>query len=161
MPLFWNSVTRSSGPVRFIVGAALASISAGAFAQIYECIDATGNREFAQKCAPGTLRQKEVATIEAATPSAPSAPQTSYQEQDRAFRERELARAAADNKERAAAETAAKNCGSARARLASIENARRVTGASDPQTGQARYLDDNERVAAMQKARDAVAASCK
>ena len=139
----------------------LAGVFPGALAQIYECIDAYGKIEFTQKCAPGTVRQREVAKTGTGSLDGARPPQTSYKEQEQAFRRRQLEREAQDAKERAAAADAEKKCQNARARLVSIENARRVSGGSDPQTGERRYLDDNERVAATQKARDTVAAYCK
>lgn len=154
-------VGRLSAALRAVLIAVLAGIPVCGSAQIYECIDAGGKTEFAQKCAPGTVRQREVAKTGANNPDAASPPQTSYQEQEHAFRRRQLERAAEDKKERTAAEAAQKNCAAARARLVSIENARRVRGKSDPQTGQPTYLDDNERAAATQKARDAVSAYCR
>ena len=139
----------------------LLSIAGAAAAQIFECTDAGGKLEFAQKCAPGTVRQREVAKAGAASLESGSPPQTSYQEQEHAFRQRQFAREAAEAKSRAAAESAEKKCVAARSHLVSIENARRVRGGNDPQTGETSYLDDNERAVATQKAREAVAAYCK
>jgi hypothetical protein len=139
----------------------LAGVSCGASAQIFECIDAAGKIEFTQKCALGTVRQREVAKSGAGNLDGAAPPQTSYKEQEQAFRRRQLDREAEEAKERAAAADAEKKCRNARARLVSIENARRVSGGSDPQTGERRYLDDNERAAATQKVRDAVAAYCR
>ena len=129
--------------------------------QIYECIDAGGKVEFAQKCAPGTMWQREVAKAGAGNVDGAAPPQNSYKEQEHAFRQRQLEREQQEAKANAAAKTAERNCASARAHLVSLENARRVRAGSDPQTGQPRYLDDAERVAAVQKARDSVAANCK
>ena len=139
----------------------LTGVAGGAAAQIYECIDVAGKLEFAQKCAPGTVRQREVAKAGAGNLESGSPPQTSYQEQEHAFRRRQFERDAAETKARSAAESAEKKCGAARSHLVAIENARRVSGGNDPQTGLPRYLDDNERAAATQKARDSVAANCK
>jgi len=147
--------------IRVVLVGMLAGVSAGASAQIYECIDANGKLEFTQKCAPGTVRQREVAKTGTGELNGAAPPQTSYKDEEQAFRRRQFEREAEEKKERAAAETAAKNCKNARARLASIESARRVSGGNDPQTGERRYLDDNERAAATQKARDAVSANCK
>ncbi len=148
-------------PCTLMLAASLVSMSGVAAAQIFECIDGGGKLEFAQKCAPGTVRQREVSKAGAASLESGSPPQTSYQEQEHAFRQRQFAREAAEAKSRDAAESAEKKCVAARSHLVSIENARRVSGGNDPQTGQPRYLDDNERAAATQKAREAVAAYCK
>ena len=147
--------------LRLLLGATLACISSATPAQIYECIDANGKFEFTQKCAPGTVRQREVAKTGGGNSDAASQPRISYQEQEHAFRQRQFEREAKERKELAATEAAAKQCNSARVHLVSIENARRVKGGNDPKTGEARYLDDNERAAATQKARDAVSANCK
>ena len=164
MTVFSLQRTRRSSPVsaRLILLAVLACAPAGAAAQIFECIDAEGKREFTQKCAPGTVRQREVSKAGASNlTGGASAPQSSYKEEEFAFRQRQLEREANEAKAKAAADEAASRCQSARSRLVMLENARRVSGGIDPQTGQTRYLDDNERVAAVQKARDAVSAYCK
>ena len=145
----------------WLLSSALAGVSAGALAQIYECIDAGGKVEFAQKCAPGTLRQREVAKAGAGNVDGAAPPQTSYKEQEHAFRQRQFEREQQEAKANAAAKAAERNCASARSHLVSLENARRVRGGSDPQTGQPHYLDDSERAAAVQKARDSVTANCK
>ena len=144
-----------------VLNCMLTGISAGASAQIYECIDAGGKVEFAQKCAPGTTRQKEVAKAGASNVDGAAPPQTSYKEQEHAFRQRQFEREQQEAKANAAAKAAERNCASARAHLVSLENARRVRAGSDPQTGQPHYLDDAERAAAVQKARDSVEANCK
>ena len=131
-------------------------------AQILECIDANGKREFAQKCAPGTVKQREVSKAGAGNLNEGGVPaQPSYKEEEFAFRQRQMEREAKESKEKTAADRAAVNCQNARARLNGIESARRVTTGTDPQTGQPRYLDDSERAAATQKARDAVSTYCK
>lgn len=144
-----------------VLSCVLAGISAGASAQIYECIDAGGKVEFAQKCTPGTMRQREVAKAGAGNVDGAAPPQTSYKEQEHAFRQRQFEREQQEAKANALAKAAERKCASARSHLVSLENARRVRAGSDPQTGQPRYLDDAERVAAVQKARDSVAANCK
>jgi hypothetical protein len=140
--------------------AMLAGVSLGASAQIFECVDAGGKIEFAQKCSPGTVRQREVAKSGAGNLDGAAPPQTSYKEQEQAFRRRQLDREAEEKKERTVAAASEKKCMAARSRLASIENARRMR-ANDPQTGQPHYLDDNERAVATQNASDSVAANCK
>ena len=131
-------------------------------AQIFECLDADGRREFAQKCAAGTVKQREVSKAGAANPDTTVVPaQPAYKEEEFAFQQRRLQREASENREKAVTSANAGKCQNARSRLVSIENARRVRSGTDPQTGQARYLDDTERAAATQKARDEVSAYCK
>ena len=146
---------------QWVLSVLLAGLAPAASAQILECIDAGGKIEFAQKCSPGTVRQREVAKSGAGSLDGAAPPQTSYKEEEQAFRRRQIEREAAEKKERAAAEAGEKKCAAARSRVVSLENARRVRGGNDTQTGQARYLDDNERAAAVQQARDSVAANCK
>ena len=152
---------RSGATIRLALLGMLAILPLCAAAQIFECIDANGNKEFAQKCAPGTVKQREVAKGGASNPVGNSPPQTSYKEQEFAFRQRQLEREASESKAAAAAEDAARKCQAARARVTALENARRLSAGIDPQTGQVRYLDDSERAAATGKARDAVSAYCK
>lgn len=135
--------------------------AAGAGAQIYECLDANGKREFAQKCSPGTVKQREVSKGGTATLDGNVEPQRSYKDEEQAFRRRQMEREENEAKEAKASANAARKCESARSHLRSIENARRVTSGNDPKTGERRYLDDAEREAATQKARDAVSANCK
>ena len=136
-------------------------ISGEASAQIFECIDAGGKLEFAQKCAPGTVRQREVAKKGAGNLDSAVPPQTSYQQEEQAFRRRQMDREAKEARDTAETANAEKRCQNARARLASVETARRVYSSTDSKTGERRYLDDDERSAATQKARDAVAANCR
>jgi hypothetical protein len=157
-----SALRPSNGPILLIMCGAFALLPAVAAAQIFECIDAAGKREFTQKCAPGTVRQREVAKAGAGNLiEGASQPQTPYKDEEFAFRQRQIAREAEESKARAAADEMAKRCLNARSRLNSLENARRVTAGIDPQTGQTKYLDDNERVAMTAQARDAVANYCK
>jgi hypothetical protein len=141
---------------------AVALLQAGAaWSQIYECLDAEGRREFAQKCSPGTVKQREVSKAGAGTLEGNVEPQRSYKDEEQAFRRRQLEREENEAKEAKAAANSLKKCESARSYLRSIESARRVTSGNDPKTGERRYLDDAERDAATQRARDGVAANCK
>ena len=147
--------------IHWVLTVMLAGIAAGASAQIFECIDAGGKIEFAQKCSPGTVRQREVAKTGTGNLDGAAPPQTSYKEEEQAFRRRQYEREANERKESTAAAAAERKCAAARSHLVSLENARRVRGGNDPQTGQPHYLDDSERTAAIQKARDSVTANCK
>ena len=103
-----------------VLSCVLAGISAGASAQIYECIDAGGKVEFAQKCTPGTMRQREVAKAGAGNVDGAAPPQTSYKEQEHAFRQRQFEREQQEAKANAAAKAAERNCASARSHLVSL-----------------------------------------
>jgi hypothetical protein len=153
--MFMRSVIRSGFAL------VIAGVCAGASAQIFECTDANGKLEFTQKCAPGTVKQREVAKTRPGEMGEAASPQTSYKDEEQAFRRRQLDREAVEAKAKAAAVADEKKCKNARARLSSLETARRVSAGNDPKTGERRYLDDTERSAATQKARDEVAATCK
>ena len=129
--------------------------------QIFECIDANGNKEFTQKCPPGT-KQREVLKGGTSTQNGTSSrPPTSYQEEEAAFRRRRLEREEAETKEAQARTAAEQKCKNARARLWGMENARRVRSGNDPQTCEPKYLDDAQRTEATENARKSVAAWCK
>ena len=147
--------------IRIALAAAALAAATGARSQILECIDASGKREFAQKCAPGTVRQREVSKSGTGSLDSSAPPSTSYKQDEAAFRQRQLERESLEAKESTDAANAGRRCDYARSRLLSLENARRVQSGSDPKTGERRYMDAAERAAAVQKARDAVAASCK
>jgi hypothetical protein len=153
--------THSNLVLRLAAAGIAALLCTAASAQIFECIDANGKREFTQKCEPGTVKQREVAKTRPGELDVTAQPQTSYKEEEQAFRRRQLDREASEAKAAAAAAQAEKKCQGARAHLASIESARRVFAGNDPKTGERRFLDDAERAAATQKARDSVAANCK
>ena len=61
----------------WLLSSVLAGVSTGASAQIYECIDGGGKVEFAQKCAPGTMRQREVAKAGSGNVDGAAPPQNS------------------------------------------------------------------------------------
>ena len=137
-------------------------LCARAPAQIFECIDADGKKEFTQKCAPGTVKQRQVSKGGTSNLSGGNAPpQTSYRAEDNAFRQRQIEREANETKAKVVAAEAVGKCQRAQSQLVSMESASRLTASPDPQTGERRVLDDNERAAATQKVRDAVAAYCK
>lgn len=140
----------------------LMMLCARAPAQIFECIDADGKKEFTQKCAPGTVKQRQVSKGGTSNLSGGNAPpQTSYRAEDNAFRQRQIEREANETKAKVVAAEAVGKCQRAQSQLVSMESASRLTASPDPQTGERRVLDDNERAAATQKAREAVAMYCK
>ena len=147
--------------IRTGLAVVLTGVCTVASAQIFECIDANGKLEFTQKCAPGTVKQREVARTRPGEMGEGAPPQTSYKDEEQAFRRRQLERESVEAKAQATAAAAEKKCKNARARLSSLETARRVYAGNDPKTGERRYLDDTERSAETQKARDAVSANCK
>ena len=94
----YTSRTAISGSIhlqrRALILIFLAFLSTGTHAQILECIDAQGRKEFASTCPPGTVSQKE-RRPKGDTSTTP-APQPDWQEQERAFQQRRLQRDAAE-----------------------------------------------------------------
>ena len=94
----------SNAAIRLALFGVLVILPVRAPAQIYECIDADGKKEFTQKCAPGTVKQREVSKGGASNLKGGSAPpQTSYKAEENAFRQRQIEREANEAKEKAAA----------------------------------------------------------
>lgn len=132
-------------------------------AQIYECLDAEGRREFAQTCSPGTLSKREVSPAGAATPdtAAPAKSSSAYKQKEVEFQQRRMQREEKDAQEKAANADAARKCKNAQYRLSELESTRRLPNGKDPKTGDVIYLTQDERAAELKKAQDGVAASCK
>jgi len=128
------------------VVAAAALLSVAAQAQVFECIDARGAREFAQICPAGTVRQRQVSRDDDAAPAA--APETkSTAQQEAEFKKRLQDRQDAEAKaaaDRAKAEDAERNCGQARAQLKALLEGQRMQRL-DPVTGERINLGDEER----------------
>jgi len=144
----------------FACVALLAATTAGA--QIYECTDAQGNKEFAQVCPPGTVQQtqKSSAGVTSSTSSPASAPK-SIAEQEAEFRKRALEKKEAEAKaakDAADAKRAEDECNKARANLEALETGQRITipGANGERT----YLEDADRPAQIASAKEAVDSWC-
>ena len=126
--------------------AATAVYSAVASAQIYECIDARGAREFAQVCSPGTVSQRLMQRPDE-PPAGAAAEEKSTAQQDAEFRKRQQERqdaAAKANENQAKAEEATRNCTQARAQLKALVEGQRMQRI-DPATGAGINLSDDER----------------
>lgn len=141
-------------------------IAGSAAAQIMECVDAKGRREYAQVCAPGTVRQNQVSKgasrspASATTPAAAPAKSTAELEAD--FRKRNLERQEAEAKaakDQASAEEARRNCESARSNLRSLTDGLRISQV-DPKTGERTFLADEDRPARIAAAQKSVDAWC-
>jgi hypothetical protein len=132
-----------------------------ASAQIYECTDARGARQFAQICPAGTARQREVVRgdeIPAAAPESKSSAQ-----QDAEFRKRLQERQDAEAKAaeiRGKAEEAARNCSMARIQLRALLEGQRMQRL-DPDTGERINLGDEERAADAERQQKLVEQWCK
>ncbi|HUO44541.1 MAG TPA: DUF4124 domain-containing protein [Burkholderiales bacterium] len=144
-------------------GAVLLAASVSAGAQIFECTDAQGNKEFAQVCPPGTVQQKQRSSG-ASSPAAPAgdAPASkSIAEQEAEFRKRALEKKEAEAKaakDAADAQKTEEECNKARANLEALETGQRITipGANGERT----YLEDADRPAQIASAKEAVNSWC-
>ncbi len=146
---------------RLLLGC-LGILAAGAAAaQVLECVDAKGRKEFAQTCPPGTV--KETQLRKSSPPAAPGAAAKSLAEREAAFRKRNMERQEGDAKaeqEKADSKVAERNCNDARAQLRALQDGMRMAR-TDPNTGERSYLTDEDRQGEMANARKAVASWCK
>ncbi len=130
-------------------------------AQVLKCVGAGGRVEFANVCPPGT--KAEITGIRNTPSAAPSSPQKSLAERDADYRKRQAEQQKSDKKAeeqtRDNADRSA-NCENARSYLSSLEGGMRVRR-TDPKTGEFVYLQDSERSAELERARQTVETSCK
>jgi hypothetical protein len=122
-------------------------ITFGAHAQVLECIDSQGRKEFASVCPPGTMSQKELRAKGQATVS--EAPQQDWQEQERAFQQRRLQRESAEadaEKKRAQQQNAERRCASAQRAMEQLKSGRRLRWV-DKATGERNVMTDAEHAA--------------
>ena len=137
-----------------------------AYGQVLECVDAKGNREFAQICPPGTVKETVLMKNRPGAPS-PGAPAAgpaakSPAEREAEFRKRNLERQEAEAKEekaKAGAIEAARHCSNARSRLKTLQDGMRILRA-DPNTGERSYLPDQDRPREISDAQQAVDSWC-
>jgi len=127
-------------------------------AQIFECTDASGVKEFAPKCGPGTVKQRQISQggtspLNSET-SAPAA--KTYKEQEAEFQQRRLEKQEAEAK----ATAKAGECIKKRVHLRNLETAPRA-GTVNPTSRERKILSDDERKAEIEKTRDWIAQSCK
>ena len=130
---------------------ALMTLAISAAAQIYECTNARGGKEYAQHCPPGTVKQREVVRTEdtAAPAAGGSAPPKSLNQQDFEFRKRLLESQEAEAKaaeEKTKIEAAERNCIDARSTLKALQDGQRISR-MDPDTGERVVFGDEERAA--------------
>lgn len=142
---------------------ALAVSSAMASAQIFECTDAKGNKQYSKYCPPGTVQERQVIRAGEDTGPAGSAAPKSVREQEVEFRKRLLERQETESKAakgKADAAEADENCTSARGRLRALEDGQRISR-MDPDTGDRIVIGDEERAAEIDSARKSVDTWCK
>jgi uncharacterized protein DUF4124 len=151
---------------RLLIGCAAMLVAGAAAGQILECVDAKGNKEYAQTCPPGTVKETKLmkgGTGAAGPRTGPSAPAAkSIAERDAEFRKRNMERREAEAKaEKAKAESkdAERNCNNARAQLKALQDGQRIAH-FDPNTGYRSYLSDEDRPAEIANAQKAVDSWC-
>jgi hypothetical protein len=127
-----------------------------ASAQIFECTDAHGAKTFAQKCPADTVKQRQL-NISTTQPGG-ARPPPSMEEQEAAFRQRQIEREAADTKEKEDREKraqAAKQCPDARQKLEMLESGHRMRYPDDRG-----IMDDQQRATEIQQYRDFIGKWC-
>lgn len=143
----------------------LAVLAPVAAAQVLECTNAKGEKEFAQFCPPGTIQQRQVVKDSDAaggTPAAGAAPKT-IEMQEVEFKKRLLERQEAEakaEKDKAQAEENERNCIEARAQLKAATEGQRMQR-FDPVTGERVQFGDAERADEIERQRKAVERWCK
>ncbi len=137
-----------------------------AAAQILECVDAKGRKEFAQICPPGTVKETQLMKGGAATSSSgggASAPATkTLAERDAEFRKRNLERTEGEAKaakDQSDSKDAQRNCEDSRSQLKALQEGHRIAR-TDPKTGELTFLEDAKRPAEITSAQKAVESWC-
>jgi hypothetical protein len=149
---------------RLLIGCAAMLVAGAAAGQILECVDAKGNKEYAQTCPPGTVKETKLMKSGTGTSSpGAGAPATKpLAVRDAEFRKRNMERQEAEAKaEKASAESkdAERNCVNARARLKALQEGQRIAR-YDPNTGARSYLSDEELPAEIARAQKSVDSWC-
>lgn len=161
---------------RYLSAGLLTVVAGAATAQVFECTNARGVKEFAQFCPPGTVQQRQIgksgatvgietqaapAPADAETGAAPAAPKPVDAEAEfrKRMTERQQAEAKAE-KERAQAEEAEQNCLQARSQLQALQDGQRISR-FDPATGERIMLGDDDRAEEIERQRGTVDRWCK
>ena len=141
---------------------ALTVIAPVATAQVFECTNTAGAKEYSRYCPPGTVQQRQITKSSESGSDAGGAPK-SIETQGAEFRLRALERQAAETKsaqESAKAEEFERNCIEARTGLQAVQDGQRLQR-FDPATGERLNYTDEERAEAAERQRKAVALWCK
>lgn len=111
-----------------LVSCALLAIDAQA--QILVCVDGEGRKEYSTTCPPGTVSQKEFRPKGSdRLESVSNAPQSSWQDQERAFQERRIQREtaqAAEAQKQKQQQIAESRCAHARRKMEQLQSGRRL-----------------------------------
>lgn len=145
-----------------LAASALALFSHSATAQIFECTNAAGVKEFAQFCPPGTVQQRQVVKPGDNAPApanAPKSPEVQDAEYKMRLKERQEREAQADQ-ERTRADEAERNCTEARSNLQLVQDGARLQR-FDPATGERVFYSEEDRAAEIERQGKAVATWCK
>jgi hypothetical protein len=144
----------------------LTGMPVAATAQIFECTNAAGGKQYSSFCPPGTVQQRQIAKGSEATgesPSAnPAAPAKSRELQDAEFKQRMLERQEADIKaaqSKAQADEFDRNCLEARVQLQAVLDGQRMVR-FDPVTGERIQFGDAERTSEAERQRTAISRWC-
>lgn len=140
-----------------------------AAAQVFECTNAAGVKQYADFCPAGTVQRRQIGKGESGTevgatkPAGAGAAPKSIELQDAEFRQRTQQRQEAETKaaqEQARAEESERNCLEARTQLQSVEDGQRLQR-YDPVTGERINFGDEDRAVAAETQRQAIARWCK
>jgi len=149
---------------KILLACAVLLLPLAALAQIYQWKDAEGKVQYSDQPPPAAARQERtVAPRAAAAVSAPPAPARSHQDQDAAFRQRQVEQEeskAAREKENVAAEERKRNCEMAQGNLRNLQIGGRHVR-YDAKTGERIYLSDNEISQSIKDAQRSVDEWCK
>jgi hypothetical protein len=134
------------------------------FAQIYQWKDAEGKIQYSDQPPPASVRQERTVAPRAAAPSsAPAAAKPSYQDQEAAFRQRQVEQdesKAARAKENAEAQERKRNCEMAQGNLRNLQVGGRQVR-FDGKSGERVYLSDDEISQSIKDAQRSVDEWCK
>ena len=152
---------------RLLISCVAMLLAGHATAQVLECVDAKGKKEYAQTCPPGTVKEtklmKSGGDAAGAGTAKPAPAAKSLAERDAEFRKRSLERQETEakaDKEKAESKEAERNCNDARAQLKQLQDGMRIARI-DPKTGERAFLEDKDRPAEIASAQKAVDSWCK
>jgi hypothetical protein len=163
--------------MRILIAVLLLLTTGMAFGQIYKWVDANGDTHYSDRPPSGKFKS-ESKLLSSGVPEAPAtgssagtAAKTGHAaakpktpaEQEAEFRKRQIEKEEAEKKEQKKLADAANrhhNCEAARSYLKGLESGQRVVHVN-PDTGERSYLDDKQRAAETEHAKEQVATWCK
>ncbi len=155
---------------RTLLACVVTAAASNASAQVFECINLSGDKEYSRFCPPGTVQQRQISKGgEAGSEAAPSVPAgpavapKSIEMREAEFRQRLIERQeveAAAEAEKTRAEEFERNCLEARTQLRVVMEGQRMQR-FDPATGERIQFTDEDRAEAAERQRKAIAQWCK